>query len=198
MSSDPASPTIHYDIASIVANYYYDSDDSDDYRKEENALTNGEEVTTTLKRKRRTIYRDRRGTLEKLMNDYFVPLPRYPESMFKRRFRMSSRLFNYILSELKANFPYFTQRKDAAGKDGIAPLQKVVAAMRMLAYGESGDRQDEYCGLAEKTAIDTRKRFCKAVVKLFSSVYLRKPSEQDIGRLMQENAMRGFPGMIGN
>jgi hypothetical protein len=47
---------------------------------------------------------------------------------------------------------YFTQRVDATGMPGLGPLQKVCAAMRILAYGLPSDAVDEYIQIGESTA----------------------------------------------
>lgn len=159
-----------------------------------------EEYHNMLKRKkrRRVIVRDHASAHNRIMKDYLVREPRYTEEMFRRRFRMSSRLFKYICSDLEKNFLCFTLREDGLGRKGLSGLQKIVAALRMIAYGEGADRQDEYCSIGEKTALDARKIFSQAVIIRFSKVYLRKPSEQDVAKLLNENSRRGFPGMIGN
>lgn len=52
---------------------------------------------------------------DRLMNDYFVNVPVYGEQHFRRRFRMSRRLFLRIVTKLGDSDVYFTQRHDALG-----------------------------------------------------------------------------------
>lgn len=92
----------------------------------------------------------------------------------------------------------FQQRRDAAHKLGLTSLQKVTAAIRMLAYGMAADQCDEYLKIAESTAMKSMKKFCTAVVEIFGSEYLRTPTEEDIQHILAENAARGFPGMLGS
>ncbi|KAE9043470.1 hypothetical protein PR003_g20690 [Phytophthora rubi] len=47
---------------------------------------------------------------QRLYEDYFSPSPTYPEKLFRRRFRMSSRLFDRIVTAVTENDVYFTQR----------------------------------------------------------------------------------------
>jgi hypothetical protein len=93
---------------------------------------------------RREIHRNRLQGHQQLYNDYFSAEPTYPEETFCCRFRMQRGLFLKIVEDVKNANQYFVQKRDAAGRLGFSPLQKVTAAMRMLAYGCSGDSLDEY------------------------------------------------------
>jgi len=53
-------------------------------------------------------------------------------------------LFLRILSAVVEYDEYFIQKRNAAGELGFSPHQKMTAALRMLAYGASGDSVDEY------------------------------------------------------
>ncbi len=110
---------------------------------------------------------------------------------------MSSRLFTFIQRTLEEHEKFFSYQKDCSGRPGATPLQKIVAAIRMIAYGEGGDRQDEYVKIGERTAHASRKEFCKSIVKHFGTRYLRKPTAEDVERLLEVNRRRGFPGMLG-
>ncbi|TXG72027.1 hypothetical protein EZV62_000606 [Acer yangbiense] len=103
-------------------------------------------------------------------------------------------LFKRILKAIGNYDDYFTQKIDAVGKDGLSHLQKMIAAMRMLAYGCPANILDEYVQIGESTAIKSLKRFCDAVIGVFEKQYLRKPNTDNIARLLQEGEDRGFPG----
>lgn len=60
--------------------------------------------------------RDSSAGHERLMQDYFVNIPVYGEHVFRRRFRMSRRLFLQIVRCLGESDVYFTQRADALGR----------------------------------------------------------------------------------
>ena len=94
--------------------------------------------------RRAYIERDWKLGHNQLWNDYFKENPTYPPEMFKRRFRMNKQLFLRIVERLSSEVPYFQQRKNAHGRYGLSALQKCTAAIRMLAYGQSGDTYDEY------------------------------------------------------
>ena len=81
---------------------------------------------------------------------------------------MRRSLFLRILSKLEAHEPYFTQKRNVAKKLGLSPLQKMTAALRMLAYGVSANFMNEYVRIAENTAMMSLKKFVAAMVAIFS------------------------------
>ena len=101
----------------------------------------------------------------KLYLDYFADKPTYPEKIFRRRFRMSSRLFKRIAEAVEKNDTYFIQKNNAAGHCGLTCLQKVTAAFRQLAYGVPADYVDEYVRMGESTAIESLRKFVKCLAK---------------------------------
>uniref|UniRef100_A0A2N9F6S0 DDE Tnp4 domain-containing protein n=1 Tax=Fagus sylvatica TaxID=28930 RepID=A0A2N9F6S0_FAGSY len=109
---------------------------------------------------------------ERLFRDYFALDPVFPPHLFRRR--------------------------NAVGVLGLSSLQKMTAALRMLAYGVAADSTDEYVRIGESTAIESLRKFVKAVVNIFSEEYLRSPNSNDIARLFAVNEKRGFPGMLGS
>ena len=111
---------------------------------------------------------------------------------------MRRSLFLRILSKVEAHEPYFTQKRNAAKKLGLSPLQKMTAAVRMLAYGVVADFTDEYVRIAKTTAITSLKKFVTAVVAIFSEEYLRSPNNEDIARLLAHGQNCGFPSMLGS
>ena len=69
-------------------------------------------------------------------------------------------------------------------KFGLSSLQKIIASLRMLAYGVSDDLIDEYVRIGETTALESLKKFVTAIIDVFSEEYLRKPNNEDIARLL--------------
>ncbi|KAL6497700.1 hypothetical protein OROHE_027025 [Orobanche hederae] len=148
---------------------------------------------------RRFIKRDRHERHVLIMNDYFKgENSKYTAEQFCMRFRMDVELFNRILEAIGGYDKYFTPKIDAVGNCGLSPLQKMVAALRMLAYGCAADLIDEYVQIGESTAIQSLERFCDAVINIFEEEYLRKPNERDVKMLLDEGEKRGFPGMLGS
>ncbi|XP_020395832.1 protein ALP1-like [Zea mays] len=147
---------------------------------------------------RRVIHRDHFAGENLIQHHYFAANPVYPPHVFRRRFRMSRPLFLRILQGLQQHDIYFTQRVDATGMPGLGPLQKVCAAMRILAYGLPSDAVDEYIQIGESTARECLHHFCRAIIDCFSAWYLRTPTQDDINRIMHNSESRGFPGMLGS
>lgn len=133
-----------------------------------------------------------------LYRDYFAENPRYFSTVFKRRFRMSKKMFMDIADSLKAWDPYFQLRFNAAKQRGLSTFQKCTAALRLLAYGNSADSVDEYLKFGESTSLQILRKFCDGIIALYGERYLRSPNEDNVRRLMKENAHRGFPGMLGS
>jgi hypothetical protein len=52
--------------------------------------------------------------------------------------------------------------------------------------------------MGESTALETLQNFCRGIIRLFGSEYLRKPTRYDMETLSEENAAGGFPGIIGS
>uniref|UniRef100_A0A0D3B850 DDE Tnp4 domain-containing protein n=1 Tax=Brassica oleracea var. oleracea TaxID=109376 RepID=A0A0D3B850_BRAOL len=111
---------------------------------------------------------------------------------------MRKHVFLRIVGDLSSNDNYFTQRVDAAYKEGIFPLAKCTTAMRMLAYGVAADAVNEYIKIGGTTALECLRRFCKGVIQLYEHEYLRAPTQDDLQRILHVSEMRGFPGMIGS
>lgn len=122
------------------------------------------------------IHRDRENAHRNLFSDYFSENPLYDERDFNRRFRMSKRLFLHIVEAVKQHDNYFTQRHIASGRMGLSTLQKVTAGFRILVYGMPADATYEYIKIGESTTIECMKRFCRAIIKVFSELYLRSPT----------------------
>lgn len=120
----------------------------------------------------------------------------YNDDQFRRRFKMKRSLFLHIVGRVQQRDPWFQQKYDATGKPGFSPLQKCTTAMRLLAYGVAADQIDEYVRISEKSTLNALKRFVDVIIAEFQDVYLRKPSEDDLQRLLHIGEVRGFPGML--
>jgi hypothetical protein len=50
----------------------------------------------------------------------------------------------------------------------------------------------------ETTCLESMYKFCKAVIAVFSTIYLREPTVADTAWLLSINEGRGFLGMVGS
>jgi hypothetical protein len=153
----------------------------------------------SVKVRKANVKRNRERGHYQLYRDYFHPTrPIFDAQRFRRRYRMSRKLFLTILNGVRVHNSYFIARPDATGKLGFTSYQKCSAAIRMLAYGVPGDLIDEYLRMSESTYLESMYKFCKAVIAVFGTVYLREPTVEDTVRLLSINEERGFLGMIGS
>ncbi|XP_073057336.1 uncharacterized protein [Primulina eburnea] len=105
------------------------------------------------------INRARAAAEQLLYNDYFFDSPMYGEAMFKRRFRMSRRLFLCIMTSIQEHDNYFVQKADELSRPRLTPYQKITASMWILADSVETDATYEYIKIGESTATESVKRF---------------------------------------
>ena len=107
-------------------------------------------------------------------------------------------LFLRILDCIKQHDSYFIYKQNASKTMGLTGIQKMTAAMRMIAYGGPADAQDENLKIAESTVLECLDHFCQAIVDVYGNQYLRRPNEADIIMLTDMHGSRGWPGMLGS
>jgi hypothetical protein len=73
---------------------------------------------------------------------------------------MRRHVFECLVLAVQQVDPYFVQRPNCAGELGLSALQKVVVAVRILAYGVPADAVDEYVRIGESTTHEALKHFC--------------------------------------
>ncbi|OEL15091.1 hypothetical protein BAE44_0023890 [Dichanthelium oligosanthes] len=134
----------------------------------------------------------------RIIADYFNDNPVYTYYHFRRRYRMRRSLFLRIMAAVTQRDEWFLCRPDATGKMGLSSLQKCIAPLRIMAYGLPADVVDDYVRISESMATEALNMFCAAVVDVFEEQYLRAPTTSDVAALLQVNALRGFPGMLGS
>jgi hypothetical protein len=100
---------------------------------------------------------------ERMFVDYFVDFSVYGAEHFKKRYRMQRSLFQMIMDRVCECDHYFVQKHDACGLWGLSSIQKCTIALCMLAYRVIANATDEYCQIGESTAMESIKRFFKAI-----------------------------------
>ncbi|GJW39086.1 ALP1-like protein [Tanacetum coccineum] len=158
-------------------------------------------------RHRTYIYWQRLDAEERLMADYFGLNPKYPLYYFRKRYRMSRKLFleivsgieNYIQTHhpLPPHFDFFRVRPDATGLPGFSVIMKCTSVIRQLAYGLTPDasclQRGDHC------ARDCLDFFTMCIIQLFMLEYLLKPDFNDIQKLYTaHNNIHGFPELLGS
>lgn len=144
------------------------------------------------------ILREFENAHDTLMRCYFNENALYSHELFRRRYRMSSSLFERIKNGVERVDPYFHQKPDACGRMGISSTVKITLALRLLAYGSASDQYDEFLQVSESTANVVLERFCDAIYKEYGHEYLQRyPSPSEIQQYQELNSLRGWPGLFG-
>ncbi|XP_028112219.1 uncharacterized protein LOC114310447 [Camellia sinensis] len=194
------------DLHSLDGMILYDSDSDDELETIGIAIVEGQRLAANSSsrsrhnsnRRRKFIWRNSLQGHQRLFLDYFADPPIYPSNVFRKRFQMKRSLFLCIQSAIEVHESNFVQKRNSAGVLGLSSLQKMTAALRMLAYGVAADFMDEFLRIEESTAMNSLFYFVKAVVEIYSDQYLRLPNNNDIARLLAVGKSRGFPGMLGS
>lgn len=82
------------------------------------------------------------------------------------------------------------------GRPQAHALQKVVAAFRVLAYGESYERADEYARLSRLTIAAATTKLVDFIVTELEAHYLRPQNDEELSRILKRNEERGVPGCM--
>jgi len=92
---------------------------------------------------------------------------------------------------------YFQQRLNATVQPlEASTLQKMTAALRVLAFGVAYDSMSEYVRWSESTVCKTVHHFAHFVVDKYHPVYLRQPTLPDLQRILSDYEQAGFPGCM--
>jgi len=155
---------------------------------------------SSLPRRQPNKQRDFDAGLNNIVRDYCGvdgQDPVYNEHDFETRFRVPRAVFRRVYSEVK-DTPSFRRRINATGRPQAHPLQKVVAAFRVLAYREAADHADEYVRSSRSTILLSIKFLMVCIVSEWESAYLRRPNDAELKTILDRNAERGFPGLMGS
>jgi len=144
--------------------------------------------------------RDFAAGLQAILREYLgvggLP-PFYDERDFETRFRGPRAVLRRVFKAVKDE-PLFQQRMNATGKLQAYPLQKVVAAFRVMAYGEAADRADDYVRLSRTVIATSTKLLMEFIVIRWGPTYQRRPNQDELHKMTERNKERGMPGCIGS
>nr|GEU31147.1 hypothetical protein [Tanacetum cinerariifolium] len=155
---------------------------------------------------RTSIFRDREDAERRLRADYFDDHCKYPLYYFRRRFRMSRKLFlrivndilSYTANPLSLHFHFFTSRIDCTGRMSISALMKCTTVIRQFAYGSTADAFDEYLQMSEHTARDALFFFNMCIIELYMPKYLRNLTSEDVcyGKVNTVGVIKKYPTIM--
>lgn len=121
----------------------------------------------------------------------------FSEEDFERRFRVTRCVFEGIYEAIKDK-PFLARRINATGKPQVYPLQRLVAAFRVLVYGKTCDRSDGYVRLSRSTVAVATSKLVDFIVDEYAPFYLKRPNDTELARILHRNAQRGMPGCMGS
>lgn len=117
--------------------------------------------------------------------------PVYDERDFERRFRVPRDAFLRVYDAVKEE-PGYQQSVNATGQAQAHPLEKVVAAFRVIANGEAYDRADKYMRPSRSTIATYTKKLIDIKVERFGPSYLRTPTDAEVSVVLARNEQRGM------
>jgi hypothetical protein len=68
--------------------------------------------------------------------------------------------------------------------------------MRIFTDDIPVDYADEYLRIGKDMTMESVRRFCKVMMRVYGATYLRAPNGEDTARLMAENEQQGWPDML--
>jgi hypothetical protein len=139
--------------------------------------------------------RDFERAYQRLLSQYFNGVESiYDEGNFERRFRMPRAVFNRIADAVFGE-QSFVLRQDATGRNGVHPLVRLTACLRLLAYGTPSDSLDENLEISETVASESLKEFAKIMINKFGAQYLNRcPTKEEKNRMVVIMKRRCWPG----
>jgi len=110
---------------------------------------------------------------------------------------MTKHMFLDICHAVSAKNDYFKRKCNAAGLPGFTTVQKVTAALRILAYGGAADRLDEYFHMGESTILESVREFTSTMIDIYGDWYLRQPMRRMLQSCWQRLKRGDFLGCLG-
>jgi hypothetical protein len=146
--------------------------------------------------RRRNVDRGFDEGFARLNSDYFGVNPTYDAATFARRFRMPQSVFNRIYTALSGR-PEFLRKAHALGVFGLYPLQRIVAAIRILGYVTAADACDEYVRISESSAADALLSFVKPYARSLEDSTAGSPTRRISAVFSQSTLCGASPDVWG-
>ena len=148
--------------------------------------------------KQRSPNKERRRLLYDVLlkDDYWGSQPVYGPSDFKELYRMPLALFNAILEAVAKDDDYFRQKRDCANRSGALPSECVVASEFFQVGALSWEVPNRF-RMADSTAMESLKRFCLSIDRIYGKTALRSPSKTDIDRIFGRKSSSWVPRLLG-
>ena len=120
------------------------------------------------------------GAYNMIINHYFSGVHSlYNKQTFKRRFSCQISVIERVYTTLSIQDPFILKTNRAGLKPGMRSMLNIIAALRMLKYGDSTDRLNNHLQLSETESSNTLKHCCRLVVSEFGDQYLNRPPNLD-------------------
>jgi hypothetical protein len=152
------------------------------------------------KRRRSSRFKHDRARLA-IQEDYFSPTPIFDDKQFERVFRITKTMTEQIMQLCARTDTFFTEIEDVSCRYGIAPVAKVLVALKQIAYGCSPSAFLDYFQMGEGTARQSLLSLCRIVSEdnELASVFLRSMTRADARRISSmHELLHGVPGMLGS
>jgi hypothetical protein len=139
----------------------------------------------TRKRRRLSSRFQRERARQCIESDYFSPIPVFNDRQFERIFRLTKTIVQHLIQICVKTDPFFTDIQDISGRYCIAPVTKVLMALKLVAYGCSSSAFLDYFQMSQTTARLCLLKFCCIVSSDndLQSVYARQMTRSDARRL---------------
>jgi hypothetical protein len=96
---------------------------------------------------------------------------------------MNKELFLMIVQGVQEYNDYFIYMKDWTWLASLTYVQKCTTDLWCLAYWSPVDSADDYLRMVESTCFENVSIFCRVVIAVFASVYVKAPNEEDTSRI---------------
>lgn len=106
--------------------------------------------------------------------------------------------FSYQDSEGTKEQPSWRQRGNATEQMQAHPVQKLMGAFRVLAYGQPADRTDEYVRLYSSTIDEATRKLVGYLVDRYQASYLGPLTDIELRKILKRNDTCGMPGCMGS